>query len=61
MTARETAVLRLVAAGRRDSQIALELSLSVSTVRSHSHNIHAKLEVATRAQAVIHATEMAWL
>ena len=61
LSTRETEVLRLVADGRRDSQIADALSLSVSTVRSHLHNIHAKLEVPTRSQAVLRATEMAWL
>jgi putative nucleotidyltransferase with HDIG domain len=61
LSTRETEVLRQVAEGRRDAQIAAELSLSVSTVRSHLHNIHAKLEVATRSQAVIRAAEMAWL
>lgn len=34
---------------------------SVSTVRTHLHNIHSKLEVASRAQAVIRANEMAWI
>ena len=61
LSTRETEVLRLVAEGRLDSQIADELSLSVSTVRSHLHNIHAKLEVPSRSQAVIRATEKAWL
>ncbi len=61
LSTRETEVLRLVAEGRRDAEIADELSLSVSTVRSHLHNIHAKLEVPSRSQAVIRATEKAWL
>jgi len=61
LSTRETEVLRLVGEGKRDSQIADELTLSVSTVRSHLHNIHAKLEVASRSQAVLRATEMAWI
>lgn len=58
---RETTVLRLVANGRRNSNIAEELKMSVSTVRSHLHNINAKLDVRSPAQAVIRASEMAWL
>jgi putative nucleotidyltransferase with HDIG domain len=61
LSARETEILRLVAEGRRDAEIATELTLSVSTVRTHLHNIHAKLEVGGRTQAVIRATEMAWI
>ncbi len=61
LSARETEILRLVAKGRRDAEIATELTLSVSTVRTHLHNIHAKLEVGGRTQAVIRASEMAWI
>ena len=61
LSTRETEVLRLVADGKRDVDIAADLHLSVSTVRSHLHNVHAKLEVASRTQAVIRATEMAWI
>ena len=61
LSTRETEILRLVAEGRRDAEIASELTLSVSTVRTHLHNVHAKLEVAGRAQAVISASEMAWI
>jgi putative nucleotidyltransferase with HDIG domain len=61
LSTRETEVLRLVAEGKRDGQIADELCLSVSTVRSHLHNIHAKLEVPSRSLAVIRAGEMAWI
>ncbi|HUA06713.1 MAG TPA: HD domain-containing phosphohydrolase [Solirubrobacteraceae bacterium] len=61
LSTRETEILRLVAEGRRDAEIASELTLSVSTVRTHLHNIHAKLGVAGRAQAVIRASESAWI
>jgi DNA-binding NarL/FixJ family response regulator len=61
LSARETAVLRLLAEGSRYAQIAHELNLSISTVRSHSHNVYAKLQVADRAQAVLRATEQAWI
>ena len=61
LSTRETEVLRLVAEGKRDAEIADDLCLSVSTVRSHLHNIHAKLEVPSRSRAVLRATEMAWI
>ncbi len=61
LSTREAAVLRLLAEGKRNVQIAHELDLSVSTVRTHLHNVYAKLKVPDRAQAVLRATEMAWI
>ena len=61
LSLRETAILQLMAEGERAAQIAQELHLSVSTVRSHLHNVYAKLNVADRAQAVLLATERAWI
>jgi HD-GYP domain-containing protein (c-di-GMP phosphodiesterase class II)/DNA-binding CsgD family transcriptional regulator len=58
---RETAILKVLAEGKRVGPIAEELCLSESTVRTHLHNIYAKLEVADRAQAVLRATEMGWI
>ena len=55
MTVRELEVLRLVTAGRRNKEIALELGISENTVKYHLRNILEKLhaqsrtEVATRA------------
>jgi DNA-binding NarL/FixJ family response regulator len=61
MSRRETTVLRLLAEGKRYKEIALELTVSASTVRTHLHNVYAKLDVDDRAQAVLRATEMGWL
>ena len=61
LSTRETAILKLLATGSRGAAIARELHLTESTVRTHLHNIYAKLEVADRAQAVLRATEMAWI
>lgn len=61
LSARETAILRLLGEAARATEIAQELHLSVSTVRSHLHNIYAKLGVADRTQAVLLATERAWI
>jgi putative nucleotidyltransferase with HDIG domain len=61
LSTRETAVLRRLAEGKVYKQIGDDLGLSTSTVRTHLHNIYAKLGVTDRAQAVLLATEMAWL
>ena len=52
LTARELEVLRLIAAGRRNKQIAGELNISEETVQGHVKNILAKLEVHDRTEAV---------
>jgi putative nucleotidyltransferase with HDIG domain len=61
LSAREVEVLRRLAEGKVYKQIALELSLSTSTVRTHLHNIYGKLGAVDRAQAVLTATERGWL
>lgn len=52
LTERELEVLRLVALGRSNSQIARELFVTVGTVKSHVHAIAGKLEAANRVEAV---------
>jgi putative nucleotidyltransferase with HDIG domain len=61
LSARELEVLKRLAQGMVYKQIAHELSLSTSTVRTHLHNIYGKLGAVDRAQAVLHATERGWL
>jgi HD-like signal output (HDOD) protein/DNA-binding CsgD family transcriptional regulator len=58
---RELEVLKRLAQGKVYKQIASELSLSTSTVRSHLHNVYGKLTAVDRAQAVLFATERGWL
>ena len=58
---RETSVLRVLAQGKVYKEIALELAISTSTIRTHLHNTYAKLGVEDRAQAVLRATERGWL
>jgi putative nucleotidyltransferase with HDIG domain len=58
---RELEVLRGLATGKVYKQIASELSLSTSTVRTHLHNIYGKLGAVDRAQAVLVATERGWI
>ena len=57
LTDRERDVLRLIAAGRENAEIAAELNLAVKTVRNHASNVFAKLQVAHRAQAIVLARE----
>jgi ATP/maltotriose-dependent transcriptional regulator MalT len=51
LTRREVDVLRLVAEGLTDLQIAERLALSANTVHSHLHSIYSKLNVTTRGAA----------
>jgi putative nucleotidyltransferase with HDIG domain len=61
LSARELEVLRRLAEGKVYKQIALDLSLSTSTVRTHLHNTYCKLGAVDRAQAVLLATQRGWL
>ncbi|MEZ5123420.1 MAG: HDOD domain-containing protein [Solirubrobacterales bacterium] len=61
LSPRELEVLKRLAEGKVYKQIALELDLSTSTVRTHLHNIYGKLGAVDRAQAVLLATERGWL
>ena len=57
LTAREVDVLRLLAQGLTNKQIAGRLHISATTVRSHVSSILAKLHAANRTQAVLVAQE----
>ena len=57
LTARETEVLRLLAAGTTNRRIAQEMHLSLSTVKRHVEHIIAKLGVSDRTQAAVQAAE----
>jgi HD-GYP domain-containing protein (c-di-GMP phosphodiesterase class II)/DNA-binding CsgD family transcriptional regulator len=61
LSSREREILQLVAEGKVAAQIAGDLDVSESTIRSHLHKTYAKLEVPDRVQAVLKATEMAWI
>jgi NarL family two-component system response regulator LiaR len=55
LTARELEVLRLIAQGKSNREIAEELVLAELTVRTHVSNILGKLHVANRTQAALYA------
>ena len=55
LTQREVEVLRLVAAGKTDREIAEELIISFRTVGNHVSNIFGKIEVTNRVQATSYA------
>ncbi len=57
LTEREREVLGLVAAGRKNAEIARELYLSPKTVRNHVFNVLTTLQLADRAQVVVRANE----
>ncbi|UQX04640.1 response regulator transcription factor [Streptomyces sp. RerS4] len=57
LTPRELEIWRLMATGRGNTEIALDLDISVSTVKNHITGIFGKLGVRDRAQAVIAAYE----
>ncbi len=59
LTAREVEVLRLVASGRSNAQIANVLVLSEKTVARHLPHILSKLDVGSRTAATAHAFEHA--
>jgi PAS domain S-box-containing protein len=57
LTPREREVLELIARGSSNSQIAEELGLSYPTIRNYVARLYEKLEVNSRAQAVVWARE----
>lgn len=52
LTEREISILRLVAIGKANKQVASELGLSEETIKGHLKSIFAKLDVADRTHAV---------
>ena len=61
LSEREMEVLALLAAGKSNRQIAKELFVALSTVKTHIKNIYTKLDAHNRTQAVSRARELGLL
>jgi DNA-binding NarL/FixJ family response regulator len=55
LTPRELEILKLLASGLVNKQIAYRLKVSQKTVRNHVSNVYAKLHIGDRSQAVLYA------
>jgi DNA-binding CsgD family transcriptional regulator len=58
LSQRELEVLRLVATGRSNQEIATDLYVATGTVKAHLHNIFRKLEARSRLEAVTRARDL---
>ena len=61
LSSRELEVLRLMAQGRTNLEIARQLIVAPGTVKAHAASIYRKLDVANRTEAVARARQLAIL
>jgi len=61
LTSRELDILKCMADGLSNSEIAASLFLSPGTVKRYSHNIYQKLNVKNRVQAITRGKEIRWI
>jgi len=61
LTERELDVLRLLAVGRSNAEMAAELFVEPSTVKTHLIHVYSKLDVRSRTQAVARARALGLL
>ena len=61
LSVRELDVLKHLSEGMVYKQIAGEMQLSVSTIRTHLHNVYGKIGAVDRAQAVLTARDRGWI
>jgi DNA-binding NarL/FixJ family response regulator len=58
LTPRETEVLRLLAQGKSNKEVAADLVIGIKTVKTHVSSILSKLDVSSRTQAALHAVRI---
>jgi NarL family two-component system response regulator LiaR len=58
LTEREAEVLELIARGKANKQIARELFVAMSTVKTHINNLYRKLNLSSRTQAALYAARI---
>ena len=58
LTRRELKVLKLLAKGLRNAEVAVALELAESTIATHTKSIYRKLGVSLRAEAALDATRL---
>jgi LuxR family transcriptional regulator, maltose regulon positive regulatory protein len=58
LSERELEVLRLIATGRSNAEVAQALVIAVSTVKTHTNSIFSKLGVTSRTQAIARAHDL---
>jgi LuxR family maltose regulon positive regulatory protein len=58
LTGRELEVLRLIALGRTNQEIAQQLIVAPGTIKAHTSSIYRKLDVANRTEAVARASQL---
>jgi LuxR family maltose regulon positive regulatory protein len=61
LSSREIEVLKLIASGKTNQEIADRLFVSINTIRTHTKNINSKLDVHSRTQAVAKAKKLGLL
>jgi len=61
LTDRELDILKLVAGGASNKEIAARLELSEPTIKSHLRNVLSKLHLKNRSQAAVFASKKDWL
>jgi DNA-binding NarL/FixJ family response regulator len=57
LTARELEIMRMLASGLRNKEIAEKLAISIGTVKIHLHHIYEKLHVSSRLELLRYAQE----
>ena len=61
LTRRELEILRAVATGLRNKEVAARLGISEGTVKIHLHNVYEKLEVKGRLELILCARDRGWV